>query len=122
VQARYVLDSFDIEPSFSAQLTVLSDATVGRRTDWKWARVEPPIQAGPHRRLDHAVELSTVAVAPRHVGASFEDGPWPLHVYVCRAIDPATVGARLLTADDLAIEVWATLTPIGRGPHDIPAR
>jgi hypothetical protein len=111
MQTRFRLDSFDVEPSFSRRLTVLGDATVGDRKDWKWAQVEPAIRAGPHRSLDHAVELTTVAIAPRHVGPSLEAGPWPVHVYICRAIDPSKVGAVRLQADDLAIEFWATLVP-----------
>jgi hypothetical protein len=35
-----------------------------------------------------------------------------MHVYVCRAIDPAKSMARILQAEDLSIEYWATLAPL----------
>ena len=109
------LDSIDVEPSFSRSAAILSRLTVGDRDDWAWARVEPAIRVGPHRSLSTPIDLAVIAIAPRHLYATWEDGPWPLHVYVCRAIDPNRAMAEVLLAGDLSIEYWATATAIDDG-------
>jgi hypothetical protein len=114
------LESFDSEPAWACAGTILSRLRVGDRTDWAWARLEPPLRVGPHRWLRDSIDVDVFAIAPRHLHATWTDGPWPLHVYVCRPIDPAATQAEVLGASDLAIEFWATLTLVGKGP-DAPA-
>lgn len=112
------LDSYDYEPPISRRrITVLADARCGERLDWRWIRVEPPLIVGPHRSLDQAVSLDIAAIAPRHVGATFSDGPWPLHVYVCRIKDAARQLAPEFTPDEVVIEIWATVMPV-EGPPE----
>ena len=112
IARTFRMESYDTEPPFERLLETCSPLRVGERTDWFWARVEPPLQVGPHRTLKTTLDLDTVAVAPRHVGATWETGQWPMHVYVCRAVDPEKTLAPSLHADDLSIEYWATVSPI----------
>jgi len=104
------MDSYDIKPGFTRLTTVVSRLRVGDRDDFVWARLTRPIPAGPNRSLKTTIYLAVVALGPRHLDATWSNGPWPLHVYVCRPIDSAKSMADELQADDLAIEVWATLT------------
>ena len=108
----FLLDSFDIEPPMTQRhLTVLSPARCGERTDWVWVRVEPPLEVGPHRSLGATLLLDMVAIAPRHMGSSLEDGPWPVSVYVCRAKADETLLAAEFAPDDISIEYWGIVTP-----------
>jgi hypothetical protein len=107
-----LLDSFDVEPPFAQRhLTVLSTARCGERSDWLWVRVEPALQVGPHRWLRTTLLINVVAIAARHVGGNLEGGPWPVHVYVCRAIADETLLAAEFSPDDIAIEYWGTVKP-----------
>ncbi len=106
------MGSYDVEPPFERRAEACSRLSVGDRHDWFWARVEPSLQVGPHRSLRTTLDLDIAAVAPRHVGATWDSGPWPMHVYVCRAVDPAKSMARILQAEDLSIEYWAILAPL----------
>jgi hypothetical protein len=106
------MESYDVEPPFERRLEASSPLRVGDRHDWYWARVVPPLQVGPHPSLRTTLDLDIVAVAPRHLGATWDSGRWPMHVYVCRVIDPAKSMAPDLQADDLSIEYWATLAPL----------
>lgn len=56
--------------------------------------------------------VDVVAVAPRHVGASLEAGPWPVHVYVCRARSAETRLVGEFAANDVVIEYWGLVTPV----------
>jgi hypothetical protein len=103
------VDSFDVEPAFKRRALVLSRLSVGDRHDFVWARLSRPVQAGPHRSLKTTIDLEVVALGPRHVGATWDAGPWPLHVYVCRPIDPTRTLAEALLASELEIEYWATV-------------
>lgn len=112
--------SYDVEPPFERLINVLAPLTVGNRTDWIWAGVSPPLQVGPHRMLTTTLALDVVAVAPRHVGLTWEAREWPMHVYVCRVIDPSKAMARNLHAEDLSIEYWAVVTALDNAaPRDI---
>jgi hypothetical protein len=108
------LDSYDIDPAWERRATVLSRLSVGSRDDFVWVRLNRPVQAGPHRNLKTTINLEVVALGPRHVGANWHGGPWPLHVYVCRPVDPTRAMAEALVADDVAIECWAT---VGQDRH-----
>jgi hypothetical protein len=127
-----LLDSYDLEPPFAQRrLTVLSAARCGERTDWFWVAVDPPLEYGPRGWLPGMGGLPTLrtvdvlALAARHEGASLEKGPWPVHVYVCRAKADETLLAAELSPDDIAIEYWGTVTPTeapaasdrGQGPR-----
>jgi hypothetical protein len=108
----FLLDSYDVEPPFAQRrLTVLSATRCGERTDWLWVRVEPRLNVGPHRSLRTTLMLDVAAIAPRDVGGNLDAGPWPVHVYVCRALDPATTMAAEFQPDDISIEYWGIVAP-----------
>jgi hypothetical protein len=110
--SQFLLDSWDLEPPFDQRrLTVLSTARCGERTDWIWARVDPPLEVGPHRWLTSTLLLDLVAVAPRLVGGNLDVGPWPVQVYVCRAKADETRLAAEFSPGDISIEYWGTVTP-----------
>ena len=118
----YWLESYDHEPPLARRrLTVISAASCGERTDFRWVHVDPPLEVGPHRWLAAKLVLDTVAIAPRHVGGTLASGPWPLHVYVCRAKTADTLLSTSFGADDISIEYWGTITPDVNGPMG-PAR
>lgn len=107
----FLLDSYDIEPPFAQRrVTVLKTARCGERTDWLWVRLEPPLEVGPHRWLRTTLSLDVAAMAPRHVGTTLDEGPWPAHVYICRAKEPATTMATEFTPDDISIEYWGLVS------------
>lgn len=119
-----LLDSYELEPPFAQRrLTVLSTARCGERTDWLWVAVESPLEYGPggwlpgERGLPTMRTVDVLALAPRHVGASLETGPWPVHVFVCRAKTDETRLAAEFSPDDIAIEYWGTVMPAD-GPTD----
>jgi hypothetical protein len=108
----FLLESYDIEPPFAQRrLTVLSAARCGERTDWFWGRVEPPLEVGPHRSLATTLSVEVLAIAPRNVGGDLDAGPWPVHVYICRAKDPATTLSAEFEPDDISVEYWGVVTP-----------
>jgi hypothetical protein len=118
IVTHFLLDSYDLEPPFAQRrLTVLSTARCGERTDWLWVAVDPPLDYGPRGWLPGMHGLPTpsnvdvLALAPRHLGASLETGPWPVHVYVCRAKVDETRLAAEFSPDDVAVEYWGTVTP-----------
>jgi len=109
---EFLLDSYDIEPPFAQRhLTVLKTARSGERTDWLWVRVDPPLEVGPHRWLTTTLSMEVAALAPRHVGVTLDQGPWPAHVYICRAKDPATTMAAEFAPDEISIEYWGLVSP-----------
>ena len=109
---QLLLDSFDSEPPLAQRLLdVLAGARCGERTDWLWVGVKPPLEVGPNPSLPTTLLLDVVAIAPRHIGSSLEVGPWPVHVYVCRAKADETRLAAEFSPDDISIEYWGTVTP-----------
>jgi hypothetical protein len=107
-----LLDSYDLEPPFAQRsLTVLSTARCGERADWFWMRVEPALEVGPNRSLRTTLLIDVVAIAARHTGTSLEGGPWPVHVYVCRAKADETRLAAEFSPEDISIEYWGTVKP-----------
>lgn len=112
-RSTFWLDSFDAEPPLTRmEVAILATATCGSRDDWVWADVSPPITVGPTRSLGEPITRDTVALGSRHEGSSIADGPWPVHVYICRMKDPDRQLASEFKPDDVAIEYWGLLTPI----------
>ena len=115
--ATYWLGSYDVEPPFvRRRVSVLASARCGERTDWLWVEATPPLEIGTPgwlpgmRGLPTLRVLDVVAIAPRHLGASLETGPWPVHVYVCEAKAPETRLAAEFAPADVAIGYWGTVT------------
>ena len=81
-----------------------SRVQVGKRKDFAWAELIPPIQ-----RPDGA-EWSTVLLGARHQGFSVWDPPsrWPIHVYVCTT-SPDHWGGSSIPVDEVTIESWGLL-------------
>ena len=72
------LTSFDRTPPWGpVEVHLIGPASIGTRTDFAWADLEPPIQTDEH--------LSRVLLGPRHHGGSVMSEPdrWPVHVFVC---------------------------------------
>jgi hypothetical protein len=73
------LTSYDIEPRWGPiEVNLVGHASIGQRTDWAWATLEPPLRIDGKNR-------DRVLLGARHQGDSVwsEPGWWPVHVYVC---------------------------------------
>jgi hypothetical protein len=109
------LTSFDIAPTWGpVEVHLLRQASVGTRTDFAWADLEPPIQR-------HDESLSRVLLGPRHQGGSVWSEPdrWPVHLFVCMPSDGRSEKPGRFERDGVAIMYWGLLHQTrARAEHD----
>jgi hypothetical protein len=88
---------------------LVGNATIGERSDWAWATLDPPLFVAGKER-------SRVLLGARHQGDTVwpTQGRWPMHVGVCAPKDGATVDDSL-RAEDVTIGAWGLL-------HESPNR
>ena len=73
------LTSYDTDPAWGPiEAYLLGGASIGQRTDWAWATLEPSLLVGGEAP-------GRVLLAARHQGDSVWSEPerCPIHVYVC---------------------------------------
>jgi hypothetical protein len=98
------LTSYDVEPRWGPiEVSLVCHASIGQRTDWAWATLEPSL------RIDGKAR-DRVLLGARHRGGSVWSEPerWPVHVYVC--IPQATAESRMVfTREQVTIAYWGLL-------------
>jgi hypothetical protein len=98
------LTSYDIESGLGPiEVNLVAHASIGQRTDWAWATLEPPL------RIDGKAR-DRVLLGARHQGGSVwsEPGRWPVHVYVC-VPEVAAQSRNDFTREQVTIAYWGLL-------------
>ena len=98
------LTSYDIEPAWGPiEANLVGEATIGERTDWALATVEPALRMNGDSHL-------RVLLGARHRGDSVWSEPerWPMHVYVCLT-EPGSETSSVFSRDQVTIESWGLL-------------
>jgi hypothetical protein len=82
---------------------LVSEASIGQRTDWAWAVLDPPLDVGGTTRR-------RVLLGARHQGDSVWSEPerWPIHVYVCLT-DQDDETTEHFARDAVTIQYWGLL-------------
>lgn len=100
------LTSYDIDSRWGpVEANLIGRASIGTRTDWAWALLEPPIQIDGQSR-------NRVLLGARHQGGSVWSEPdrWPVHVYVCVPNESdSDETASHFDRDQVTIEYWGLL-------------
>lgn len=111
------LRSFDVAQPYAARrVRKLRNAQVGDRTDYIWARIDPPIQPG-EVTTDEPIDLALIA--GRHQG-------YPLsipvqqetHVYVCVPRARSNRLAPKLAGDEVINHHWGIIHPTRAGAEE----
>jgi hypothetical protein len=98
------LTSYDIDPAWGPiEASLAGEASIGERTDWAWAVLDPPLEVDGQRR-------SRVLLGARHQGDSVWSEPqrWPMHVYVCLP-DSGDDPSRHFTPEQVTNRYWGLL-------------
>ena len=98
------LTSHDTDPAWGPIETHLVGAvSIGQRTDWAWAFLEPPLRIDGEPR-------NRVLLGARHQGNSVWSEPerWPIHVYVC-VPDSGDETEIHFTRNQVTIAYWGLL-------------
>jgi hypothetical protein len=99
------LTSFDMAPPWGpVEVRLIGPASIGARTDFAGADLEPPIQTDDNH-------VSRVLLGPRHQGGSVWSEPdrWPVHVFVCAPWDGRSERPGRFAPDGFAILYWGLL-------------
>lgn len=98
------LTSYDLDPAWGPiEVKLVAEASIGRRTDWAEALLDPPLLVDGRPR-------SRVLLGARHQGDSVWAEPerWPVHVYVCLPeIEDET--RRAFTVEEVTNRYWGLL-------------
>jgi hypothetical protein len=98
------LTSYDMDPAWGPiEANLVGAVTIGQRTDWAWAVLEPPLRMNGDSRV-------LVLLGARHQGDSVwsEPGRWPIHVYVCVPKRGDETNSHF-TRDQVTIAYWGLL-------------
>jgi hypothetical protein len=98
------LTSYDTDPGWGPiEANLVSEASIGERTDWAWVVLDPPLVVDGQSR-------SRVLLGARHRGDSVWSEPerWPVHVYVCLPESDEEQGSHF-TRDQVTNRDWGLL-------------
>jgi hypothetical protein len=97
------LTSYDTDPAWGPiEADLVGAASIGQRTDWAWAVLEPPLRMNRDSRV-------RVLLGARHRDSVWsEPERWPVHVYVCVPKRGVEMNSDL-TRDQVTIAYWGLL-------------
>lgn len=104
------LTQFDVDQIYSPrEVEFLGFATCGKRDDYVWGRLDPPLEPGEAANKER---IDVVLLAPRHEGETLVVPlTAPVHVYVCTVRTSEGGLPAAVRVEDVIIRHWGVLHP-----------